>query len=144
MRRWNILAKLGLIMSLSWALGLQAAPPAPDDALQAQQVIRAQLAAFAADDAEAAFSHATPAVRQRFGSAERFVGMVRQGYPMVYRPASVAFMEATDEDGDVLQGVSIVDAAGRTWDVTYRLQRGPDRRWRIAGCRAEPGSGLSI
>ncbi|HWH74837.1 MAG TPA: DUF4864 domain-containing protein [Methylibium sp.] len=144
MRRWNILAKLGLVMSLSWALGLQAAPPAPDDALQAQQVIRAQLAAFAADDAETAFSHATPEVRQRFGSAERFVGMVRQGYPMVYRPASVAFMEAVDADGDVLQGVSIVDVSGRAWDVTYRLQRGADRRWRIAGCRAEPGSGLSI
>lgn len=108
-----------------------------------QAVIRAQLAAFAADDAEAAFAHATPGIRAGFGTAERFLGMVKQGYPMVYRPAAVVFLKPLLASGEVLQGVRITDAAGRVWDVVYQLQRQPDGAWRIAGCQAEPSSGTT-
>ena len=37
------------------------------------------------DDAKRAFSYAAPSIRAMFGTPERFLAMVRAGYPVVYR-----------------------------------------------------------
>jgi hypothetical protein len=52
---------------------------------QLQAVSLAQLEAFAADDAEAAFQPATPEVRQQIGEAARFPALVRGNYSMPER-----------------------------------------------------------
>lgn len=114
--------------------GAAAEPPAAD-AQAARAVVEAQLQAFAADDAAAAFSHAAPALRERFGSAQAFMAMVRGSYPVVYRPASVAFLVAEALDGEIVQPVHFRDRAGVLWLATYRLQRQPDRSWRISACQ---------
>ena len=62
------------------------------DARQVRAIVEAQLDAFARDDAVRAFSYAAPSIRSMFGDAERFMEMVRRSYPLVYRPASVAFL----------------------------------------------------
>lgn len=111
------------------------------DAKAVREVIRSQLAAFAADDARRAFSLATPGIRQQFGTADNFIAMVRAGYPVVYRPASVSFLPPEPVDGDVLQRVQMIDAEGRIWMARYRLQRQPDRRWRIGGCEVTQSEG---
>lgn len=121
----------------------QAARPAPPDAAIARavrQVVEAQLGAFAIGDADAAFAHAAPAIRQQFGSAQRFMAMVREGYAMLLSPRSVSFfvpeLEASDAGGPsaVVQAVGVVDRAGRAWRATYQLERQGDGQWRIAGC----------
>ena len=132
--------RLLLILVASAALpGVAPAEPlARADARQVRAVVEAQLDAFARDDAVRAFSFAAPAIREMFGDPDRFMAMVRRSYPVVYRPASVAFFVAEGEGDEVLQPVHFTDAAGALWIALYRLERQPDRSWRIAGCEVAP------
>lgn len=119
----------------AWAAGVSAA-----EAKQVRGVVQAQLDALAADDATKAFSYATPALRSRFGTAENFIEMVRTGYPVVLRPASVAFLKPERVDGGVVQAVQMSDASGAVWLAIYQLQRQRDKSWRIAGCELVRGT----
>lgn len=147
LRRLRATLTLG-IGALLAALSL-AAPAADLDEREARAVrtvIEAQLDAFAADDAERAFSYAAPAIRERFGDAPRFMAMVRQGYPMVIRPTTRAFFrpEAVTLSGGAAEAVQIVqvrDADGARWLAAYQLQRQPDQSWRITGCTIVPDAG---
>ena len=136
--------------SVTWAalaamaMPLQAADDvSPADARAVRALIEAQLAAFASDDANKAYSLAAPAIQTMFVSADRFLAMVRESYPVVYRPASVAFLQPERVDGKLVQRVQMSDAAGVPWMVVYQLERQPDRSWRIAGCVAARGQGRS-
>ena len=110
-----------------------AAELAERDARAARAVVEAQLAAFAADDAETAFSFATQAMRLRFGNSADFMAMVRAGYPMVIKPAAAAFFIAVEADGVVIQKVHLRDAEGNNWLAIYQVVR-DGAAWRIAGC----------
>jgi hypothetical protein len=125
------------------AAGSKAIPQAISqaDAQGARAAIQAQLKAFAADDAQRAFSLATPQLRQVFGTPENFIAMVRRGYPVVYRPASVAFLKP-ERDGEALvQAVHMTDADGVLWLALYHLERQPDKSWRISGCQVVEAKG---
>jgi len=121
-----------------------AAEIAAQDTKAVRGVIEAQLAAFASDDAEKAWSYASPGIQQTFGSAETFIAMVRASYPVVYRPASVAFLAPQRIDGELYQGVRMTDAEGRGWLAIYRMQRQGDKSWRIDGCQVVETKGRSI
>ena len=118
-----------------------AEPVAADEAKAVRAVVEAQLAAFAADDAKRAFSYAAPSIRDMFGTPDRFMEMVRSGYPVVYRAASVIFLNPLRVQGQLFQGVQLTDADGNLWLATYRLERQPDNSWRISGCDVQPSSG---
>jgi hypothetical protein len=131
---------LRLCRRLAWALCalalaplVQAAPLSAADELAVRSTVQGQLAAFAADDAQGAFSYAAPNVRQAFGTAAGFLAMVREAYPVVYRPASVAFLKPDSRDGQAFQRVQMLDAAGEAWLATWSLQRG-GKGWLITGC----------
>ncbi|HTP62475.1 MAG TPA: DUF4864 domain-containing protein [Burkholderiales bacterium] len=104
------------------------------DSRAIRAVIRAQLDAFAHEDGPKAFSYASADIREQFGDADSFMEMVRSSYPVVYRPASVDFLPPTALDGEVLQQVRMVDAAGRLWLARYHMEKQKDGAWRIAGC----------
>ncbi len=111
------------------------------DARAVRAVVAAQLAAFAADDADRAFSYAAPAIREQFGTPERFLAMVRSGYPVVYRPAASIFLAPAWVEGQLVQGVQLSDSSGGLWLAVYRMERQPDASWRIGGCVVQPSSG---
>jgi len=112
-----------------------ASGPIPEaDAQAIRSVIEAQLAAFAADDAEKAFSFASEGIRQTFGTAQVFIAMVKLNYSVVYRPASVSFLDPEQVDDNVMQPVEMSDEDGTLWLALYRMQRQPDQSWRIGGC----------
>ena len=51
------------------------------------------------------------------------MNMVRAHYPVVYRPATVAYLKP-EKDGDaVIMKVEMTDAAGKSWMAIYSLQR---------------------
>lgn len=136
----------------AWAIGvlwaaLLIVPPvrasevARGDVKAVRQVIEAQLAAFAEDDAEKAFSFAAPSIRESFGTAEKFMAMVRRGYPVVYRPTSVRFLEPVMHGATLMQRVRMTDDLGTSWVVVYSLERQDDQSWRITGCIAARGDG---
>ncbi len=128
-------------MTLLSAAPALAAPLSEQDTLAAQQVVKAQLDAFAADDAERAFSYATDAIRAQFGTAAQFVRMVRGAYPVVYRPRAVIFLKPEITDDELVQPVHMTDPSGTTWLAVYQLLRQTDKSWRIGGCVLVPHAG---
>ncbi len=111
------------------------------DARSVRSVIQAQLTAFAADDAKRAFSYATPQLREMFGNADKFIEVVREAYPVVYRHETVAFLKPQLADGVLLQGVHLTDGQGVLWLALYRMERQRDRSWRISACQLLPAQG---
>jgi Domain of unknown function (DUF4864) len=139
-RRLACAVWLGAVLFIG-AVRAHAEPVTAADALAVRAVVEAQLAAFAADDAKRAFSYASPSIREMFGTPDRFMEMVRTGYPVVYRPAAVIFLNPVRVEGQLFEGVQLTDAEGGVWLATYRLERQPDKSWRISGCDVQPSSG---
>ena len=94
------------------------------------EVIGEQIAAFKQDDFATAFGFASPNIRGLFGTPERFGAMVRNGYPMVWRPSDVRFLELHEQGGEIWQEVLLSDANGVSWRLYYQMVHGPDG-WRI-------------
>jgi len=129
---------------LGFAGGSPSAEVPADDAKAIRAVITEQLEAFARDDAAGAFALAASGIRDRFGSPEVFIDMVRTGYPVVYRPQSVAFEPPAVVDGEVIQPVRMTDADGAAWIAFYPMVRQADGRWRINGCQLERVRGQRV
>jgi hypothetical protein len=116
----------------------QTAESGDADAAAVRAVIERQLDAFRRDDAAEAFSYATPAIRDMFGSPENFLVMVRAAYQAVYRPRSVEFRDFYVVQGDARQVVALIGPDGQPINAVYHVQRQPDGTWRINGCVLEP------
>ena len=139
-RTLGCMALIGLLLPVAAGAAVLAEP----DARAVRQIVEGQLEAFAADDAERAFSYASMGIRAQFGDAGNFMAMVRRGYPMVIRPAAVSFFlpqleTATPET--VTQLVQLRDRDGRLWKAAYTLQRQGSASWRIGGCVVTADSG---
>ncbi|MFU8897254.1 MAG: DUF4864 domain-containing protein [Roseinatronobacter sp.] len=91
-----------------------------------------QIAAFQADDFDTAFSYASPNIKRLFGTPQRFGQMVRDGYPMVHRPAEVTLLDQRDMGGQVVQRVMIRDQSGRLHMLAYQMVE-TDDGWQING-----------
>lgn len=130
----NRLMALACCVMMSLVGSAWAAPLTAASEKAVQTVIQSQLAAFAKDDADKAFSFATPELRRTIGSSAAFMAMVKGSYPVVYRPASVAFLKAESLGDDMVQRVQMLDGSGTSWLAVYSLQRQKDKTWRISGC----------
>lgn len=86
-----------------------------------QQTIRSQIDAFLADDFPRAFTFASPTIKGMFGTPENFGAMVKNGYPMVYRPADVQMLDLREVAGNLWQRVRITDQAGAGWLLDYMM-----------------------
>ncbi len=146
MRKYIMSCLLLLLASagVRWrGAGAGSAGSSESDAKAIEAVIRAQLAAFAKDDAGKAFSYASPEIRQMFRTPENFLAMVRTGYPVVYRPAAVDFPRAFGRRrrGDPAL-VRMADAEGTQWIAIYLMQRQRDGTWLTnCGCRLQRSEG---
>ena len=142
------LFKRALLFALPAALAIlqllmpvQAEMLSVKDEKAVQAVVQSQLAAFATDDASKAFSYATPELRKAIGSPAAFMAMVKNSYPVVYRPASVAFLKAEGSGDDIVQKVQMLDASGTSYLAVYSLKRQKDKTWRISGCTVVENKG---
>jgi hypothetical protein len=118
----------------AFLIGFGSQVSAADDVADAQSVIRSQEQAFGRDDAAAAYSYASPAIKQIFPQADIFLKMVQQAYPPVYRHKSFEFGDARAAGGQIAQRVHIVDADGEAWEALYTLEQQPDGSLKITGC----------
>jgi hypothetical protein len=114
MRRFFIVLALSGFAAV--AAPAQDAPEAP-----IQGVIRSQIDAFLADDFATAFTYASPNIQGIFGTPDNFGAMVRNGYPMVWRPDAVAFGELREVAGQLWQRVIVTDAAGAVHALDYQM-----------------------
>jgi hypothetical protein len=125
----------GLIAIAGWIAGARA--EAVQDAAAGaaiRQVIERQLAAFRADDGEAAFAFASPMIRDQFGTADAFMRMVRIGYPAVYRARQVEFRDPSLVGGRLVQPVALIGPDGTASLALYFMEKQEDENWRIDGC----------
>ena len=86
-----------------------------------ETTIQSQIDAFLADDMTTAFSYASPNIKGIFGSPERFGQMVKQGFPMVYRPSVVEFLELREVSGMLWQKVLMRDLKGVFTTLDYQM-----------------------
>lgn len=128
----KVLAVIAVILLVAAANGRAVAaevlPPEPG----IETTIRNQIDAFLVDDFARAFTFASPNIKMLFGNSDRFGQMVRNGYPMVWRPGEVRFLELRDIDGALWQKVMIRDQAGEFHVLDYQMIQGTDG-WQING-----------
>lgn len=127
---------------LSLAFVLATVGPARAQQSDIQGVISSQIEAFLADDFATAFTFAHPNIKNIFRTPENFGRMVVQGYPMVWRPADVEYLDLRLENGRTLQDVRIVDADGRIFLLEYSMTE-TDEGWRISGVRILENAGFT-
>ncbi len=104
------------------------------EAKEVETAIQRQFDAFQRDDAVAAFAMASKGIRAQFGTAEKFMAVVKQQYKPVYRHRRVLFTGTERINGEVMQTVRLTDADDRVWVAVYRMERETDGQWRIVGC----------
>ncbi|WP_187431025.1 hypothetical protein ROLI_034480 [Roseobacter fucihabitans] len=115
--------------ALIW-LSLGGVPQAQEADIKA--IIDSQLEAFQQDDFVAAFEFASPNLQRLFQTPQNFQQMVTGGYPMVWRPGEVRYLEMRQQDGSFWQRVMITDQSGRVHVLDYRMLE-TDAGWRING-----------
>jgi hypothetical protein len=134
-----ILLALGIFIVVTGAARAQEVVP-PVAGIEA--TINQQIEAFRADDFAQAFTFASPSIRNLFRTPENFGAMVRNGYPMVWRPRSVTFGDLRDVAGGLWQRVIVTDSAGGVHALDYLMVQ-VDGAWRIAGVQLLPAPDLS-
>ena len=127
---------LGALVTLAMAV-----PAVADTKDEVTAVIQSQIEAFLADDFATAFTFASPGIKEMFGSSDRFGLMVREGYPMVWRPAEVQYLELRTEGGYTAQRVLITDQNGASHILEYQMIPAGDG-WQIAGVRILRAAGV--
>ena len=130
--------KIAIIVMLMSGLGIGGAQAQGADI---KSTIDRQIEAFRADDFETAFGFASPNLQRLFGSPENFRSMVTRGYPMVWRPAEVRYLELADVNGSLWQKVLIKDRKGVVHVLGYRMLE-TDMGWKISGVRLFPSPGI--
>ena len=132
---------LAILFVIGWTGSVTADETlAPDPGIES--TIGAQIEAFLKDDFATAFTFASPNIQGLFGTHQRFGQMVQNGYPMVWRPGDVQYLELRDVDGAIWQRVMIRDRLGGVHMLDYQMiQIGGD--WRINGVQLlrAPGVG---
>ncbi|MGB0798285.1 MAG: DUF4864 domain-containing protein [Planktomarina sp.] len=106
---------------LALGLCLAGMTPATANEVEIQATIQGQIDAFLADDFDQAFTFASPTIQAVFGSRDRFETMVRNGYPMVHRPANVRFLDLRTIDSELWQKVQIRDVEGLYHIMDYKM-----------------------
>lgn len=103
-----------------------------------RRVIEEQLEAFKRRDGAVAFGYAAPAIRELFGTPERFMSMVQREYPPIYRPKSFTFGDLEIVGGEFTQNVTVIGEDGVAASAFYLMSRQADGSWRILGCILVP------
>lgn len=108
-----------LLLILACCAGLAGPAQAQSDEIEA--VIGNQIEAFLADDFATAFTFASPMIREIFRTPENFGSMVRNGYPMVWRPAEIRYLGLEERGGDLWQLVRVTDRQGLAHVLAYQM-----------------------
>ena len=134
-RLWLVLSVA--MISTAWAEAIL--PPEGE----IEGTIQSQIDAFLVDDFDRAFTFASPNIQGTFGSSDRFGSMVRNGYPMVWRPEDVQFLELRDLNGRLWQKVMVRDQGGKLHILDYQMIR-TEAGWRINGVQLLPAPDLGV
>ncbi|WP_171233000.1 DUF4864 domain-containing protein [Ruegeria sp. HKCCA4812] len=118
------------LLAVSLSVGLGSGAFAQNAEIEAN--ISAQIQAFKSDDFATAFTFASPSIQRLFQNPDNFGAMVRNGYPMVWRPSEFRFLELREIAGALWQKVMITDENGRVHILDYQMIPLEDS-WKVNG-----------
>ncbi len=127
----------GIVMTFALTFGVTA------QQVEIEGTISSQIEAFKVDDFEQAFTYATPTLQRLFQNPRNFEQMVTRGYPMVWRPAEVRYLELQEHGGVMWQKVQIRDQKGVSHILVYQMHQTPDG-WRIGGVQLLEAAGANV
>jgi hypothetical protein len=107
-----------------------------------EETIANQFDAFRARDVEEAWRYASPNIQRLFGDPGNFGRMVEQGYPMVWSPGEVDFIDLQSLGGILVQRVEVIDGSGTAHYLGYQMIE-TEQGWRINGVRILDAPGVS-
>ena len=126
---WRILCAAAVLIGLSlgpaWA-------DEPVGSNAARSVIQSQLDAFDEGAVSDAYRFAAPNIQRLFPTPEVFGKMVQGGYPMIWDPSQVEFLDALSRGAMIVQRLRVVDQAGVPYIAEYAMLE-VEGEWRIAG-----------
>ena len=99
---------------------------------EVQDTISSQIDAFKQNDIKKAYTYAAPNIQAQFPSPEVFGLMVRNGYPVIWRPKSFKFTKFKDLGNRCIQRVLFQSYNGSLESYDYILEK-TDNLWKIAG-----------
>ncbi|MEK9914273.1 MAG: DUF4864 domain-containing protein [Paracoccaceae bacterium] len=103
-----------------------------DEKADIQSTISDQLRAFASDNFIEAFTHASPGIKDIFGTVENFSNMVKKGYPMVWRYDNFEFLNLEETPQGYSQIVRITDQNDKLFLLKY-FMKNVAGIWKISG-----------
>jgi len=103
-----------------------------DEKADIQSTISDQLRAFASDNFIEAFTHASPGIKDIFGTVENFSNMVKKGYPMVWRYNNFEFLNLEETPQGYYQIVRITDQNDKLFLLKY-FMKNVAGIWKISG-----------
>lgn len=136
-----LLASLFILQPATAETHMKPANLATEDVAAMRNIIIGQIAAFQKDDAQKAFSFASPRIKKIFRTPETFLHMVGKSYQSVYRPQTYKFLTIQNIDRKVVQPVTVISPSGITVTALYIMEIQPDRSWRIGACIMAPEPG---
>ena len=94
--------------------------------------ISSQIDAFKKNDVEEAYYFAAPNIQAQFPNPETFGLMVRNGYPIIWKPKSFKFVSFKDLGDKCIQRVLFQSYNGSLETYDYILEKN-NNLWKIAG-----------
>jgi hypothetical protein len=134
-----LLAALALTFAALTAGAQEVVAPNPD----IEATIQGQFDAFRAGDVAEAWTYASPNIQGLFRTEENFARMVEQGYPMVWNPGEVDFIDLQSLGGLLVQRVQVIDAQGNAHYLGYAMVE-TDAGWRINGVQVLRAPDLGV
>jgi hypothetical protein len=101
--------------------------------MEARTIIQRQLDAFKQNDADSAFSLASPGLRETYANPHNFMDSVRSGETPFFKRRMVEYHDFVTAGDDAAQSVVLVDDDSYVWTIVYKLSRQPDGSWLIDG-----------
>lgn len=126
-----------MIVAVCTLLSLWGPTHAGDPVADAQTVITGQIEAMRSEDADKAYSFASPDIRGLFSDKQRFLAMVQKNYEAIYHAGNYAFGRSKLVGGGevVLQEVMISGREGKDWTAIYELRLQDDGSYKVNGVR---------
>ena len=94
--------------------------------------ISSQIDAFKKNDVKEAYTFAAPNIQAQFPNPDIFGLMVRNGYPVIWKPKSFKFTEFKALGKTCIQRVLFQSYSGSLESYDYILEKS-DNLWKIAG-----------
>ena len=115
-----------------YEMGAQKASIPPETMNNAQDIIKKQLAAISARDAETAFDFMAPPAHEDFETAGAFLSDIRFEYGAIYNHMDIKFLSHFENGATTIQKVALTDRYSEdSVTVVYKLKQQENGQWLI-------------